>query len=278
LATLTKRYTLGAGNAPVTGETVLLDQNFDDWNLGSPSATYWNARMGSGGNSGDLARHEVVTNPAGGRMMRVTLLADTDGAASGTGMEVAINSPTTKVYIEYSIRFTSTVTGGTFDLGGGGKIPGVGYRGAINPTGGNYVGDTGFSLRGMWVTPVTYGSRANGEGLLYYYGKDQSDIVDPAYGDNLWWGSGNVFVPNTWYDIKMAHELNTVGQANANHYVWRNGAAISNANFLNRETRGGEYTFNRLYWHIFLGGDGSAWWVDENQWVDINNIRIVSYT
>jgi hypothetical protein len=278
LATRTKRYTLGAGNDPVIGETVILEQSFDDWNLGSPTATYWNSKMGSGGNSGDLARHQVVANPAGGRMMRVTLLADQDGAASGTGMEVAISTASTKVYIEYDIRFTSTVSGGTFDLGGGGKIPGVGYRGGVNPTGGNDVGTTGFSLRGMWVTKKTYGSRANGEGLLYYYGYDQSDQVDPAYGDNLWWGATNVFVPGQWHHVKMAHELNDVGQSNANHYVWRDGVAVSNPSFLNRETRGSEITYNRLFWSIFLGGNDPNWWVSENQWVDIDNLRIVSYT
>lgn len=280
MASKKKRVVIGTSTTPTTPptETVILNHSFDDWNLGTPSATYWNSKMGSGGDSTQLARTAIVSNPAGGRMFRVTLQAN---KTSGSGIAMVASFPgVEKATISYDVRFTSTVSGGTFDLGGGGKIPGLAGTtpdapSLAWPAGGNYPGDMGWSGRGMWVTKDTYGSRANGEGQIYYYGYDQVDQVDPAYGENLWWGSSNVFVPGVWNHIEMTYELNTVGQSNGVIKAWMNG--VQCLNISNRQIRArSDLKINHLYMDIFLGGSGAIWEVAENQWVDIDNLRITT--
>lgn len=292
MASKKHRLVIGDGNIivpPENNETVLIDQNFDDWNLGQPTSTYWNSKWNPGGSSGDSGQmdsHNIVANPEGGRMMRVLLLANSDGTASGTGMNIPF-APQTRVKVSYRFRFTSTVSGGTFDLGGGGKTPGPGgHHSSVpssDPTGGNYPGDWSFCGRQMWVTKKTYSSRSNGEGLFYYAGYDQSDKTDDgpgtsnrAYAQNIYWGLTNVITVGVWHTIEITYQVNDVGVANGIIKTVYDGKTVVSSTTKQMRNRSDVF-INKLYWHWFLGGSGVNWEVPENQWVDVDWMRVVTW-
>jgi hypothetical protein len=242
----------------------LLDVNFDDWALGSPSVAYWNERLAGGQKSGvdaELKRHEVIRNPDGaGNVCRLTLLAGVVGPRGGTGMMVPLGKPVEDAAFE--ARFKLVGTG--YDFGRGQKFPGLsGVQPGINPSfpsGGNTVTDEGFSVRHM---------QKGRRGMCYVYGSD----VRSDYGEDAWWEPSTGLTPNVWHTLSSRVRLNAPASSDGIVSTSWDGAKVYERT--NRRLRvRPDVQITHLMWSWFYGGSTADWAPKTNQRILIDYVRV----
>ena len=258
-----------------TAPNVLIEANFDALASGRITPTaFVNAFGGGTSTSTEYDDTSVVSAGAGsGRALRTTLAAHTihSRPAGNNG----INSFVPLRHVEdacvsYRIRFAKD-----FDWSLGGKLPGLlGVRAGVRPslpTGGQYVGDLGWSGRLMWLGPAAYRRvlpRSN-EIASYVYHPGQS----VGYGDNIWWNRG--FTAGDWHSVKQCYRMNTVGKRDGVLAAWLdNRQVVDRTDFVYRLRN--DVTITHLAYSIFRGGHTLDWAGSRTGTVDVDDLRVTT--
>jgi len=253
--------------------TVLRDATFDSLPTGQVTPAGFQSQLG--GDYSSTAPYEdtfVVAVAGRGNVLHTRLEANTivnsPAGTNGSTMVLALPKVVySKACISYDVRFTSG-----FDWSLGGKLPGLsGVRPGVSPSapsGGNYVGDDGWSGRMMWLTPKSYSwAGPTNMGVNYMYYPAQAD----KYGDHIRWNKQ--FVAGQWHTIRTCYTMNTVGRSDGKLETWFDGAQVVSNTAFQFRTRS-DVGVSHIMWSIFRGGNTMDWAGSTTGYVDIDNVLI----
>jgi hypothetical protein len=188
---------------------------------------------------------------------------------NGVTLFIPLKKTVDQACMSYDIRFSNG-----FDWSLGGKLPGLeGVAPGVSPglpTGGNSVGDEGWSGRLMWVGPKAYSWAGPTNAVVsYMYNPNQTG----QYGDDVRWNKA--FGADTWHSLKVCYQMNTVGYSNGSLQAWMDGQQVLNNTAYQYRTRS-DVAVSHLLWHIFRGGNTADWAGKTDGYVDIDNVLVTS--
>jgi len=261
------------GGSP--GTTVLRTVNFDNLPLGRLTAAEFSSAFG--GRFGGTAAFDdswVVPDSRGtGKAYRLKLDAGTihsnPSGNNGIALTVPLPRAVDTACISYDIRFDPT-----FDWSKGGKLPGLsGVAPGVSPSlpsGGQKVGDKGWSGRIMWLGKKAYAwAGPTDMAVTYMYGPTQAS----QYGDDIRWNKA--FVAGKWHTVIQCYVMNTPGQANGMIQTFMDGQQVLNITNHVFRTRS-DVHITHLMWSIFRGGSTMDWAGSRNDYIDFDNVKITT--
>lgn len=255
----------------------ILNTDFDAFPVSDPiTIEDYRTAMGmtSGGGSSTVARTAIVSEAGRGNIIRQHFHAGQYGTADG----ISVNAPLIMAVDEATITFDVRFTGGGFDWGWGGKLPGLaGIRpGYGSPPSGGAPSPYGWSCRGMWITPGSYpgSSSVPNEWVGYMYDPTQ---LPGNYGQNH---QTNVsFVADQWHTVRQYYKMNTVnvegvsGNADGIHLMWLDDVLVY-SNYTQVYRIYEEARITHLMWSMFYGGSTVDWAPAIDTDIDIDNLLI----
>ncbi len=256
----------------VPTSSVLRSVDFDSLPLGRLTAAQFSSAFG-GHFTGTQAFDDswVVADSRGtGKAYRLKLDAGTihsnPAGNNGIALTVPLSRAVDNACISYDIRFDPQ-----FDWSMGGKLPGLsGVAPGVSPSlpsGGQKVGDKGWSGRIMWLGKKAYAwAGPTDMATTYLYGPTVN-------GEGVRWNKA--FVAGKWHTVIQCYVLNTVGLANGRIETFMDGQQVLNIDNHVFRTRS-DVHITHLMWSIFRGGSTMNWAGSRNGYIDFDNVKIIS--
>jgi hypothetical protein len=264
----------GVANAEVPVPEVMVSADFDSLPSGPIAPQDFISELG-GRNTSWAAYDDtsIVAVSGRGKVIRTKFDAGTihsiPAGNNGATFFIRLSRVLHQACMSYDIRFDAN-----FDWSMGGKLPGLeGVAPDVRPsfpTGGNFVGDKGWSGRMMWVGPEAYSwAGATNQAVSYMYNPEQAS----QYGDNVRWNES--FVAGQWHNVKQCFTMNTVGRADGRLHAWMDGVEVVADNAFVFRTRS-DVGISHVVWHLFRGGAKLVWAGSRTGYVDIDNVLVTT--